>query len=254
MPEHLRTETAEGVLRLTLDRPEKKNALTLALYEGLIAALDGAASDPAVRVAVVSGTGGHFTAGNDLGDFLRHPPTGESSPVFRFLRALTAFPKPLLAAVEGHAVGIGTTLLLHCDLAWAAPSARFRLPFVDLGLVPEAASSLLLPLAVGPKQAAAWLLFGEGFGAEEAARCGLVNGVVDDPLAYAEERARALAQKPPAALRLTKALLRRPHAEAVAATFNEEGRRFVAALAGPEAQEALAAFAEKRPADFSRFS
>ena len=253
MSEHVRIETAEGVLRLTLVRPEKKNALTLDMYEGLTGALAAAASDPAVRVALLHGEGGTFTAGNDLLDFVQHPPTGEDSPVFRFLRAVTAFPKPLLAAVEGHAVGIGTTVLLHCDLAWAGPSARFRLPFVDLGLVPEAASSLLLPQTVGPKRAAELLLSGAPFSAEEAARMGLVNGVVDDPIGHAREQARALARKPPAALRLSKTLLRRPHAEAVAATLSEEGRLFAERLASPEAQEAFAAFMEKREPDFSRF-
>ena len=253
MPDPVRTETAEGVLRLTLARPEKKNALTLAMYEGLTAALDAAASDAAVRVALLHGEGGAFTAGNDLLDFVQHPPEGEDSPVFRFLRAVAAFPKPLLAAVAGVAVGIGTTVLLHCDLAWAAPSARFSLPFVNLGLVPEAASSLLLPQTVGPKRAAELLLLGAPFSAEEAAAMGLVNGVVADPLDYALAQARALAQKPPAALRLTKALLRRPHAEAVAATLSAEGRLFVERLASPEAQEAFAAFMEKRPPDFSRF-
>src|SRR5690606_27531032 len=149
------------------------------------------------------GEGGTFTAGNDLLDFAQHPPAGEDSPVFRFLRAVTVFPKPLLAAVEGHAVGIGTTVLLHCDLAWAGPSARFHLPFVDLGLVPEAASSLLLPATVGPKRAAEMLLSGAPFSAEEAAQMGLVNGVVDEPIGHTREQARALARKPPAALRLS---------------------------------------------------
>jgi enoyl-CoA hydratase/carnithine racemase len=254
MTDHLRTDAADGVLRLTLARPEKKNALTLAMYDGLTAALEDAERDAAVRVVLVHGEGGAFTAGNDLFDFLNDPPTGEDSPVFRFLRAVSAFPKPLLAAVEGHAVGIGTTVLLHCDLAWAAPSARFSLPFVNLGLVPEAASSLLLPATVGPKRAAELLLFGEPFGGEEAHRMGLVNGVAEDPLAVALERARALAQKPPEAVRLTKALLRRALAAPVTDTLGEEGRLFVERLASPEAQEAFAAFAEKRPPDFSRFA
>ena len=256
MPAPLRTETADGVLRLTLARPEKKNALTLAMYDGLTAALAAAEADAAVRVVLLHGEGGTFTAGNDLLDFLNDPPTGEGSPVFRFLRAVSAFPKPLLAAVAGHAVGLGTTVLLHCDLAWAAPSARFRLPFVDLGLVPEAASSLLLPHTVGPKRAAELLLFGEPFSVEEALRLGLVNGVVAEEalLDHAQERARLLAQKPPEAVRLTKALLRRAHREATADTLGEEGRLFVERLASPEAQEAFAAFAEKRPPDFSRFT
>lgn len=251
----VRAEITDGILRLTLARAEKKNALTVAMYDRLTALLTEAAEDPAVRVAVLHGEGGVFSAGNDLLDFLQHPPTGEDSPVFRFLRAVTTFPKPLLAAVEGHAVGLGTTILLHCDLAWAAPSARFLLPFVDLGLVPEAASSLLLPLTVGPKAAAELLLLTKPFGADEAVRLGLVNGVVpaEALLGHVLDRARTLAGKPPAALRLTKALLRRPHADAVAATLSEEGRLFVAQLAGPEAQEAFAAFTEKRPPDFSRF-
>jgi enoyl-CoA hydratase/carnithine racemase len=254
MSDHLRTETAGGVLHLVFDRPEKKNALTLAMYEGLTAALASSAADPAVRAVVLSGTGGAFSAGNDLSDFLSDPPSGEDSPVFRFLHAASTFPKPLLAAVEGPAVGIGTTVLLHCDLAWAAPSARFRLPFVDLGLVPEAASSLLLPRAVGPKRAAEWLLLGEAFGAEEAVQAGLVNAVVDGPVAVAMERARGLARKPPEAVRLAKALLRRSYTQAVAETIREEGRLFVERLASPEAQEAFSAFLEKRPPDFSRFA
>ncbi len=248
---HLRTHLDGGVLTLTLDRPEKKNALTRATYAALADALDGAAADPSVRVALLTGSGGAFTAGNDLGDFLLDPPTGESSPVFRFLRSLTAFPKPLLAAVEGPAIGIGTTVLLHCDLVWAAPSARFRLPFVDLGLVPEAASSLLLPRLVGHQRASELLLFGEAFSADEALRLGLVNAVVGDPLAMARERAAVLAAKPPEAVRLTKWLLRRASAEAVAETIREEGRHFVERLRSPEAAEALQAFFEKRPPDFS---
>ncbi|MDX1419409.1 MAG: enoyl-CoA hydratase [Rubricoccaceae bacterium] len=255
MTDHVRADTTDGVLHLTLARAEKKNALTTGMYGQLADHLKAAAGDPRVRVTVLSGEGGTFTAGNDLGDFLQHPPTGEDSPVFAFLRAATAFPKPLLAAVEGHAVGIGTTILLHCDFVWAAPSARFLLPFVDLGLVPEAASSLLLPRAVGPRVAAEMLLLGDPIGAEDAARLGLINSVVpaEDLLDHTLENARALAAKPPAALRLTKALLRRPHAEAVAATLRQEGQLFVERLAEPEAQEALTAFMEKRRPDFSRF-
>ena len=256
MSEHVRSETARGVLRLALARPEKKNALTLAMYDALTAALAGAAAEPAVRVVLLHGEGGVFTAGNDLFDFLSDPPRGEDSPVFRFLHAVSTFPKPLLAAVAGPAVGIGTTVLLHCDLAWAAPSARFSLPFVNLGLVPEAASSLLLPATVGTKRAAAWLLFGESFGAEEAAQAGLINGVVpeEDLLDHAMARALALAQKPPEALRLTKSLLRRPHEASIAETLGEEGRLFVSRLASPEAQEAFTAFVEKRAPDFARFT
>ncbi len=255
MSENLLTKTADGVLHLTLNRPEKKNALTLAMYEGLTDALDGAVGDPDVRVVLLSGAGGAFTAGNDLFDFLNDPPKDETSPVFRFLRAVSTFPKPLVAAVEGHAIGIGTTVLLHCDLAYAAPSARFQLPFVNLGLVPEAASSLLLPKTVGTKKAAELLLFGDPFSANDALAAGLINAVVQKGSVadYALERAQALARKPPASLRLTKALLRSVDADAVSRTIVDEGAHFMRALTGPEAQEALGAFLEKREPDFSQF-
>ncbi|HLT48503.1 MAG TPA: enoyl-CoA hydratase [Rubricoccaceae bacterium] len=255
MPDLVQAAIEGGILRLTLARPEKKNALTRAMYEALTAALDAARDDRAVRVVVLAGSGGSFTAGNDLTDFLNDPPTGEDSPVFRFLRAVSTFPKPLLAAVEGPAVGVGTTVLLHCDLVYAAPTARFRLPFVALGLVPEAASSLLLPRTVGPKRAAELLFFGEPFSADEAFQFGLVNAVVAEGELEARvlARARDLAAKPPAAVRLTKALLRAPQAEAVAATLREEAAHFVDRLGSSEAQEALTAFLEKRAPDFSRF-
>ena len=241
-----------GVLHLALARPAKKNALTRAMYAGLAEALDGAAADASVRAVVLSGSAGVFTAGNDLGDFLMDPPTGPDSPVFRFLRAASTFPKPLIAAVEGPAVGIGTTILLHCDLAYAAPDARFKMPFVDLGLVPEAASSLLLPRVAGAMRAAEWLLFGEAFSAQSALAAGLVNEVVEDPIARALERAHTLAAKPPEAVRLTKALLRRADAAAVQETMAVEGAHFAERLASPEAQEAFTAFFEKRAPGVSR--
>ena len=152
MSDHLSISISDSILRIALNRPEKKNALTLEMYEGMTDALNNAANNTSVRVAILHGSGGSFTAGNDLFDFLNDPPKDDTSPVFRFLRAVSTFPKPLIAAVEGHAIGIGTTVLLHCDLAYAAPSARFQLPFVNLGLVPEAASSLLLPKTVGTKK------------------------------------------------------------------------------------------------------
>jgi len=244
---------ADRVLHLTLDRPEKKNALTRAMYARLADALAEAAEDADVRAVVLSGRDGVFTGGNDLMDFVQEPPTGPESPVFRFLHGAVAFPKPLVAAIAGPAIGIGTTILLHCDLAYAAPDARFKMPFVDLGLVPEAASSLLLPRLAGRARASELLLFGEAFSAETAREVGLVNEVVADPVARALERARALAQKPPEAVRQTKALLRHDAADATGEALAREGALFVERLASPEAQEAFTAFFEKRAPDFSRF-
>ena len=242
MESHVLTAVDDGVLIITLNRPDKKNALTRGMYESLATALVSAATDDATRAVLLHGAGGAFTAGNDLGDFLSDPPTGDDSPVFRFLRALAECPKPVIAAVEGAAVGVGTTMLLHCDLVYASPSAKFRLPFVDLGLVPEAASSYLLPRAVGPARAAELLLLGEPFSADEAYRMGLVNAVVDDAPAHARDRAAALAAKPPEAVQLTKALLRGNRAGAVDDTMREEGRLFIERLASPEAQDAFARF------------
>ncbi|MFN3596872.1 MAG: enoyl-CoA hydratase [Rubricoccaceae bacterium] len=249
----VRSDLDGHVLRLTLARPEKKNALTRAMYAELARALAHAADDPAVRVALLAGEGGAFTAGNDLGDFVADPPADDASPVFQFLRAVSQFPKPLVAAVEGPAIGIGTTVLLHCDLVYAAPGARFQLPFVRLGLVPEAASSLLLPLVAGYVRAAEWLLLGEPFSAEDARAAGLVNDVVPEVRAHALERARALAALPPRAVRQTKALLGRTRRGPVAEAIRAEAERFTEALRSPEAHEAFTAFFEKRPADFSAF-
>lgn len=253
MSDHVRAEREGRVLRLTLTRPEKKNALTRAMYAALADALTEACGDAGVRAVVLAGEGGAFTAGNDLFDFMMDPPRDETSPVFQFLHAAVSFPKPLIAAVEGVAIGIGTTMLLHCDLAYAAPSARFKMPFTDLGLVPEAGSSLLVPRLAGQVRAAELLLLGEAFDAETAREIGLVNAVVDDPLAEAMERAQALAAKPPAAVRQSKALLRAPLLDRVLATIREEAALFVERLQSEEAQEAFTAFMEKRPPDFSRF-
>jgi enoyl-CoA hydratase/carnithine racemase len=244
-PDLILTDTADGVLTITLNRPAKKNALTSAMYVALAEALNGAAGMPDVRVAVIRGSGGSFTAGNDLADFLAEPPTDENSPVFLFLRALASFPLPLIAAVEGPAVGVGTTMLLHCDLVYAGPTSRFKLPFVDLGVVPEAASSYLLPRAVGPTRANELLLLCETFSADDALRMGLINAVVDDPAGHAAERAAVIAAKPPEAVRLTKALLRADRAAPVAAAMREEGRLFIERLGSPEAQEALLRFSAR---------
>jgi enoyl-CoA hydratase/carnithine racemase len=234
----------EGVLTLTFNRVHKKNALTASMYATLAEAIDGAAADAAIRVLLLQGQTEVFTAGNDLGDFRERPAAAADAPVFRFLRAISAFPKPAIAAVCGPAVGIGTTLLLHCDFVYAGDNATFLLPFVDLGLCPEAASSLLLPLRIGPAAAASMLLLGEPLGAEEAHRLGLVSRVLGagDVNAFADAQARKLAAKPAASLTVTKALLRAPLRDAVRATIAEEGRQFGELLRGPDAQAALARF------------
>ena len=253
MTDHVRISRHGRVLHLALARPEKKNALTRAMYAALADALSEASGDADIRAVVLSGEGGVFTAGNDLFDFMTDPPRDETSPVFRFLHAAVDFPKPLIAAVEGVAIGIGTTILLHCDLAYASASARFKMPFTDLGLVPEAGSSLLVPRLAGGVRAAELLLLGEAFDAETAREMGMVNAVVANPTQHALERAQALALKPPAAVRQAKALLRAPLRDRVMATIREEAGLFIERLQSEEAQEAFTAFMEKRTPDFSRF-
>lgn len=255
MSDTIRVDAQDGVLTIQFNRPEKKNALTLAMYEAMTAAVRQAELDKAVRVILFTGTEDCFTAGNDLGDFLHTPPTGDDSPVFRFLKSLAAASKPLVAAVNGVAVGIGTTMLLHCDLAYAGQSARFRLPFVDLALVPEAGSSLILPQLMGQRRAAELLMLADTLDATTARDLGIVNAVLPDDrtLAVARQKALQLAAKPPAALRLTKALMKRIPAPAIQEAMGAEGRHFIARLQSPEAREAFQAFLERRPADFSQF-
>ena len=252
---HILTETKDRVLRIEIARPEKKNALTAAMYQALADALAAADGDPAIRVALIHGARDCFTAGNDLKDFLERPPHSEASPVSRFLRGIAVFGKPLLAAVNGPAVGIGTTLLLHCDLVYAAPGARFQLPFVPLGLVPEAGSSFLLPYIAGYQRAAELLLFGQPFGAEKALAAGFVTEIVAEGelLQRARAAALAVAALPPAAVRATKALMRGRFRKRVTEAMDEEGKVFSERLSSPEAREAMTAFFEKRKPDFSRF-
>jgi enoyl-CoA hydratase/carnithine racemase len=250
------TAADDGVLRVTINRPEKKNALTVAMYATLAETLRKAEAAPDVRVVLLHGAGDAFTAGNDLADFVQHPPADESSPVFQFLEAISTATKPLVAAVHGPAIGIGTTLLLHCDLVYATRDARLQMPFVTLGLCPEAAASYLLPLAVGPARAAELLMLGDPFSGEEARDWGLVNEVVSEEhlLEVAMDKARAIAARPPASVRLTKSFLRRAHGDAVQETIRAEAEAFVGRLQSPEAAEAFTAFFEKRPPDFSSFS
>ncbi len=251
----IRSELVDGVFRLEIARPEKKNAMTAAMYVALADALASAEANPAAKVILIHGSGGNFTAGNDLADFLEHPPTGEDAPVFRFLEGFAGLQKPFVAAVEGVAVGVGTTMLLHCDLVYVGTSARFVLPFANLGLTPEAASSLLLPLRAGHARAAEMLMFGEPFNAQTALDTGIVNAVLPDGqvLEHAMERCRKLAAQPAASIRLTKQLMKRAQQALIRETMQTEGEVFKQRLVSPEAKEAFAAFLEKRKPDFSKF-
>ena len=242
-----------GVLTLTLNRLEKKNSFTSVMYAALADALIQASTDASVRVVVLQGHETVFSAGNDINDFLNQPPSGPDSPVFRFLNAIATFPKPLLASVCGPAVGIGTTLLLHCDLAYAGDNAMFSMPFVNLGICPEAASSLLVPRLMGYHRAAEALLMGEPFMAEAALEVGLVNRVVPptEANAVARQQALKLAAKPLTSLIETKRLLKASITPAVVERIAEEGVIFGRMLREPAAREAFGAFMEKRKPDFS---
>jgi enoyl-CoA hydratase/carnithine racemase len=243
-----------GVLTLTFNRLERKNAITPAMYTALAGAIEQANDDPAVRVAVLEGHETAFTAGNDLADFLRNPPTGLDAPVLCFLRAIAVFPKPLIAAVCGPAVGIGATLLFHCDLVYAGDNAVFSMPFVNLGLCSEGGSSLLAPRLFGYHRAAEALLLGEPFPAATALERGLVNRIVppSECNALAQAQARRLAAKPLASLLATKRLMKGEEKEAICARINTEGAEFARLLVAPAAREAMTAFMEKRTPDFSR--
>jgi enoyl-CoA hydratase/carnithine racemase len=252
----VRSVLEDGVLVLTLDRPSKKNALTRAMYRALTDGLGRASADGAVRVVHLRGEGGAFTAGNDLMDFMEDPPGPEGGPVVDFLRALVAFDKPLLAEVAGPAIGIGTTMLLHCDLVLVADTAKLRMPFTTLGLCPEAGASLLLPQLVGRLRANALLMLADTISGTEAAAIGLANRAV--PAAELPDAARSmalrLAELPLPSLLATKALMRRAHAPALADVMHAELGVFAERLRSPEAMEAMQAFFEKRPPDFRQFS
>ncbi len=254
MSDHVKSELDGGVLSLTIDRPEKKNALTQDMYGALADAILRVETEKGVRVLHVTGTGDMFTAGNDIADFRSGAADGEETEVVRFLRALVATDVPIVAAVNGTAVGVGVTMLLHTDFAYAVPEARFITPFIDLGVVPEAASSLTMPLQMGYKRAAEMLMLNERFDAEQAARAGIVNEVVEagELLQRSKETARRLAAKPGQALRTTKRLMRLAP-EPLADRMKVELREFGLALRSPESREAMLAFTEKREPDFSRF-
>ena len=243
----VRAETRGRVAHIELARLDKKNAITTEMYVQLAEALAAADADPEVRAVLLHGAKDCFTAGNDLSDFLKRPP-GTKSPSWRFFEVLPALQKPIVAAVGGPAIGIGTTLLLHCDLVYATPETRFQLPFVGLGIVPEFGSTYLLPLLAGYQRAAELLLLGQPFTADRAREVGIVTAVVPAAELFerAEKTAAALAELPPESIRLTKQLMKSAHAAAVKQQISEEGRIFVERLASPEAKQAMSAFLEKR--------
>ncbi len=251
----IKTATCGGVLQIGINRPAKLNAINRQMYSDMAAALLRAEQDESIRSILIHGTDDCFTSGNDLRDFAKDPPTGEESPVFAFLIAISQATKPLVAVVNGPAIGIGTTMLLHCDLVYAGDNTQFQTPFVNLGLCPEAASSLLLPQLAGYHRAAEMLLLGQPFGATKAYEAGLVNEILPGSkvLQHGLAQAELLAKQPPAAVRLAKQLMKKNSATTVPVVIAEEGRLFVERLSSPEAAEALGAFFEGRPADFSRF-
>lgn len=246
----------DGILRISMNRPAKKNAINNAMYDQMTDAVNGAQDNKAVRVIYFTGEEGNFTSGNDLGDFVGNPPNDpNNSPVARFLQALASNKKPIIAAVDGIAVGLGTTLLLHCDLAYASDRARFRLPFTQLGLCPEAASSLLFTQLAGYKNAAQYLLLGDFFDAAKAKEMGLLNDVTtaEQLQDTAWNTAKKLATLAPAAVQAGRKLIRKANLEPTQTRIVEELEQFIELLAGGEFKEAITAFQEKRPADFSKF-
>jgi enoyl-CoA hydratase/carnithine racemase len=251
MNEHVRVEKSGAVLAITLARPERRNAITVAMYQALADAVESAANDESIRLITFRGEGQDFAAGNDLADFLEAAPRiDEEIPVWRLLRALAGCETPLVAAVQGNCVGIGTTMLLHCDLVIAEEGARFSLPFVDLGLVPEAASSLLLPRLSGRRRAARYLLLGEPFGVDEAMEIGLVShrarpGQLTEAF---DAVVAALLVKPAGALRDTQRLLRHGARDEILERMQLEGQVFAERLASPEAKAAISAFFERKKA------
>jgi enoyl-CoA hydratase/carnithine racemase len=255
----IKTGVVNGVASIEIARPEKKNALTVGMYSAMAEALHAAREDSAVRAVLITGQPGIFTSGNDVEDFLTRPPGQGSdsmdSPVFRFMRALLDCDKPVVAAVTGAAIGIGTTLLLHCDFVYVSDEARLAMPFVALGLVPEYASSLVLPALMGQRRAAEKLLLGDPFTPEQAVECGIANAVL--PASEVVNHARRVAERfnalPPGAVREAKSLMRAPQREQLLQTIRNEGEIFGRRLRSPEAMEAFQAFLQKRKPDFSKF-
>lgn len=252
MSEHIVTELAGDILTIEIRRPDKKNAFSMEMYQSMADAVERSDRESVIRVVLLHGQPGVFSAGNEIESFSAMT---ADSPIVEFMHRLSEARKPVIAAVDGVAIGIGATLLFHCDLVYASRRARFHLPFVNLGLCPEFGSSVILPRLVGHQRAAELLYFGEPFGAEAAQELGLVNAVVDEEalLSHAMARAQALAAQPPSALQLTKRMLRQAPAQSIREIIDEEIKSFVARLGTGEAQEAFSAFREKRKPDF-RFS
>lgn len=245
-------DTQHQVLELTFNRPAKKNAINLAMYQHLSESLLHAAKDPTIRSVLIKGSDTCFTAGNDLADFSNIDDiTDKNNPIYVFMKALMAMPKPVIASVNGEAIGIGTTLLLHCDMVFCDDKALFCMPFVKLGLCPEFASSLLIPKLAGIAKANEWLLLGEAFDASEAERVGIVNRVVCAPYDEAKKTAAKIALLPPNAVKNTKALLKKYHHQSTLDAVDEEITLFSQALLEPEFKEAAYAFFSKKKADFS---
>jgi len=247
-------ERSGSILRIQLNRPEKKNAMTMSMYVTLADLLNDAAKDEGIRVALWHGAGDSFCAGNDVEDFLKHPPGPGASPQARLMNALLDFDKPLIAAVQGAAIGGGTTMLTHCDFVYAGESAKFQMPFVNLGLVPEFGSSCSVPMRIGHVRAAELILLGLPFDARRAAELGLVTRVVPDQklLATATETAQKLAEKPAGALQACKRLMKRSSREQIEAAMQVESEEFASLVRSADAKEAFTAFLEKRPPDFTR--
>lgn len=253
----IRTELNDGIARIEIARPEKKNAITVAMYTQLAEALAAADADPTVRAILIHGQPDIFTAGNDLEDFLKNPPRdGMNAPVFRFMQALGGAQRPVIAAVNGAAVGIGTTMLMHCDLVYCADNAMFSMPFVSLGLCSEFGSSLLVPLAAGYHRAAEKLLLSEPISAEEAVEMNIVNRILppDEVLPFARRQAARFGMLPPGSVRETKRLMKSAWRAVVEQTIVDEATTFGRMLGSAEAKEAFTAFFERRKPDFSKFS
>ena len=254
MPDHILCELDQGVFTIRINRIDKKNALTTEMYGVMADAIERSGNDDAVRVLLFTGSGGVYTAGNDVVDFLQNPPSGPQSPVYRFINGLLTTDVPVVAAVDGFAVGIGTTMLLHCEQVFATARATFSMPFINLGILPEAGSSMLLAENCGYQKAAELLMLGESFNGEEALRAGIVAHLCEpeELMESALKTARKLAAKPRDALRETKRLMRRPK-DPLEARVQQENELFLKYLASPEAREAMSAFLEKRKPDFEQF-